>query len=217
MGKKIDETGKRYGRLLVIKEVGIDKHGQYMWECLCDCGKTVKQYGGTLRRGLVVSCGCYNNEIRGKSSITHGMAGTKIYSIWTGIISRCENPKHFSYERYGGAGVSICKEWRASFERFYSDMGDIPEGCEINRKRAAMEYNKENCEWVTLSMQAYDKGMLITNTSGRTGVSFDSDSQLWTAQLNKEGKVYKKRFLSFEDACHYREQLELEHFGFTKN
>lgn len=216
MGKKIDETGNVYGRLTVIREAGLDKHGQYRWECLCDCGQTTYQQGGTLRRGLVVSCGCYKDEIRGKASITHGMSSTKIYKTWQGIIARCENPNHFSYNRYGGGGVSICKEWRESFERFYVDMGDIPEGCEINRKRAAKEYNKENCEWVSISVQAYDKGMLCTNTSGRTGVNFDIDAQLWTAQLNKEGKVYKKRFASFEEACEYREQLEVEHFGFTK-
>lgn len=216
MGKKIDETGNVYGRLTVVKDDGLDKNGQYLWECLCECGKIKSIPGGALRRGLVVSCGCYNNGIRGKASITHGMSNTKIYKIWLGIISRCENPGHTSYPRYGAVGVSVCKEWRESFEAFYADMGDIPDGCEINRKRAANQYSKENCEWVSLSVQAYDKGMLCTNTSGRTGVNFDIDAGLWTAQLNKDGKVYKKRFANFEDACKYRESLELEHFGFTK-
>jgi hypothetical protein len=216
MGKKIDETGNVYGRLTVVEDDGLDKNGQYLWECLCECGKIKSIPGGALRRGLVVSCGCYNNEIRGKASITHGMSNTKIYKIWLGIISRCENHGHTSYPRYGAVGVSVCKEWRESFEAFYADMGDIPDGCEINRKRAANQYSKENCEWVSLSVQAYDKGMLCTNTSGRTGVNFDIDAGLWTAQLNKDGKVYKKRFTSFEDACKYRESLELEHFGFTK-
>lgn len=216
MGKKIDETGNKYGRLLVLEEAGLDKHGQYMWNCLCDCGKSTTQYGGTLRRKLVVSCGCYNNEIRGKASITHGMSGTKIYNTWLGIIARCYNPNHTSYPRYGAVGVTICDDWRYSFETFYADMGDIPEGCEINRKRAAKEYNKENCEWVSLSVQAFDKGKSRVNTSGRTGVNFDTDAGLWCAQLNREGKVYKKRFASFGDACHYREALELEHFGFIK-
>lgn len=216
MGKKIDETGNVYGRLTVVKDVGVERFGQYEWECLCSCGKVSIQMGTSLRRGLVVSCGCYNDEIRGKSSTTHGMSNTKVYSIWLGMVARCYNPTHTSYPRYGAIGVVVCDEWRYSFEKFYEDMGEPPEGYEINRKRAAKIYNKENCEWVSLSMQAFDKRKSIVNTSGRTGVNFDIDNNLWTAQLNKEGKVYKKRFALFEDACEYRSKLEMEHFGFTK-
>ena len=66
-----------------------------------------------------------------------------------------------------------------------------------------------------VNLQAYDKGRRKTNTSGKTGVNWDKDSEMWCAQINKEGKVYKKRFKDFKDACEYREKLELEHYGFT--
>lgn len=217
MWNKINETGNVYGRLTVLNNAGSDKWGQSQWNCVCQCGNLTCQPGSVLRKGLVISCGCYNNEQVKTRSISHGMTGTKIYSVWASIIARCENPKHSSYDRYGAIGVTVCKEWRESFEKFYEDMGDIPDGCEINRKRSVKQYNKENCEWVNLSIQAYDKGIGKNNVSGRIGVNYSNYDEKWVAQINKEGKVYKKKFNSFEEACSYREKLELEHFGFTKD
>ncbi len=38
MGRFIDLTGQKFGRLTVIKKVGIDKYGKSIWLCKCDCG-----------------------------------------------------------------------------------------------------------------------------------------------------------------------------------
>lgn len=40
MGKFIDLTGKRFGRLIVKGIVGKNKYGTYIWNCICDCGKS---------------------------------------------------------------------------------------------------------------------------------------------------------------------------------
>jgi hypothetical protein len=44
-GKVADLTGERFGRLVVVKRAGSDKHGTAMWLCKCDCGsyKTVSR------------------------------------------------------------------------------------------------------------------------------------------------------------------------------
>lgn len=38
MGKHIDLSGKRFGRLVVTNEFLITKEGRRKWKCLCDCG-----------------------------------------------------------------------------------------------------------------------------------------------------------------------------------
>jgi hypothetical protein len=58
-----DETGKKYERLFVIEYDGIDKHGAYLWRCVCDCGTEVSVRGATLRNGISKSCGCLKNEL----------------------------------------------------------------------------------------------------------------------------------------------------------
>jgi hypothetical protein len=57
MSKLIDLTGRRFGKLLVIKKgETINKHVR--WECLCDCGKTAYPAGNNLKNGTTTSCGC---------------------------------------------------------------------------------------------------------------------------------------------------------------
>lgn len=38
VGKHIDLSGKRFGRLVVTNEFLITKEGRRKWKCLCDCG-----------------------------------------------------------------------------------------------------------------------------------------------------------------------------------
>lgn len=84
---------------------------------------------------------------------THGMSRTKIYKIWKGMIGRCTNPKGKYFDRYMGRGITICKEWRNSFENFYKDMGDPPAGHSLDRVNNDKGYSKENCRWATPKQQ----------------------------------------------------------------
>ena len=59
-------TGKRFGRLLVIKQANhhIQKRGKKVvcWKCLCDCGNETIVYSDHLMSGHTSSCGCYQRE-----------------------------------------------------------------------------------------------------------------------------------------------------------
>lgn len=54
-----NETGKRYGRLLVIHQRIGGEAGRVYWTCKCDCGKEKSIIGDKLRNGKAVSCGCH--------------------------------------------------------------------------------------------------------------------------------------------------------------
>lgn len=60
--KKIDLTGKQYGRLLVIRDVLERKHKEVCWLCRCVCGNEIIVLGSSLRIGNTKSCGCYARE-----------------------------------------------------------------------------------------------------------------------------------------------------------
>ena len=63
---KKNEIGNKYGRLTVIDEVkerGKDRAVQ--WLCQCECGNTKIIRGKDLRSGKIISCGCYEQEVRG--------------------------------------------------------------------------------------------------------------------------------------------------------
>lgn len=65
MPKKIDLTGQRFGKLVVVKESPERKSGRIYWECKCDCGNIILVKGLSLKNGDTKSCGCLRagNEI----------------------------------------------------------------------------------------------------------------------------------------------------------
>lgn len=62
MPKKIDLTGKRFGRLIVLNENPIRKNQKIQWDCICDCGNLTTVKGQCLKNGETKSCGCLNTE-----------------------------------------------------------------------------------------------------------------------------------------------------------
>lgn len=59
--KKVDKTGQRFGRLLVLGRAEC-KNSRGRWRCLCDCGVEKTVYGCSLTSGLTKSCGCLKLE-----------------------------------------------------------------------------------------------------------------------------------------------------------
>lgn len=152
----IDLAGKRFGRLDVLSRAGSDKSGNAKWECRCDCGATRVVYSQSLRSGATLSCGCLNKEIN-SASAKHGMAGTREYKAWAGMVQRCTNPKNAKWPRYGGRGITVCERW-LSFENFRADMGARPEGMTIDRKNNGGNYEPGNCRWATQKQQGNNRG-----------------------------------------------------------
>ncbi len=84
--------------------------------------------------------------------LAHGMSNTSLHSIWRGMFGRCYNPNNKIYKYYGGRGIKICKRWH-SFENFYKDMGNRPEGLTIERMNNDGNYEPNNCKWVSRKVQ----------------------------------------------------------------
>lgn len=68
MGRKaVNETGNRYGRLVVKERIFIRNQNKAYWLCDCDCGeKDVIVQGLNLRKGYTRSCGCLREELSSK-------------------------------------------------------------------------------------------------------------------------------------------------------
>lgn len=62
MGRFIDLTGKRIGRLVITGRAG-NRGEQTFWRCVCDCGNAIETNSILLREGRTKSCGCFRREI----------------------------------------------------------------------------------------------------------------------------------------------------------
>ena len=73
MGNFIDLTGIRFGKLTVLyrAEDHIQPSGQHkrVWHCKCDCGNECNVRANDLKSGNTTSCGCVQQESRGKSQL----------------------------------------------------------------------------------------------------------------------------------------------------
>ena len=158
MGKLIDLTGQRFGRLTVIERAENKTTGQKpktMWVCRCECGKVTAVTGYALRRGMAVSCGC--------KKIKHHFAHKeRLYNIWKCMRQRCLNPNNPSYPHYGGKGVKICAEWMdyIVFRKWAMANGYTDE-LSIDCVDVSGDYCPENCRWVD------DKTQMNNQTKNR--------------------------------------------------
>lgn len=210
-------AGSVVGRLTVIDIVGKSKNGSYIWSCLCECGNSKDVISSSLNSGLVQSCGCLYDSIKGKQAITNGAKDSKEYNSWSAMKQRCYYKQHSYYLSYGGRGIKVCDRWRNSFENFLVDMGKCPEGSSLDRIDPDGDYKPENCRWADNSTQAFNQTKSGSNSSGKTGVHWHKATNKWAASISKDRQVFHLGvFEKFENAKKIRESAEKILYGFTK-
>lgn len=208
MPKKIEMIGKKFGRLIVIRDAGKNNSGEILWECLCDCGQNSIVRGSSLRSKITKSCGCLTKE----TATTHGMSRTLTYRSWDAMIQRCNNPKYTGYKDWGGRGITVCGRW-LKFESFLEDMGIRPEGLTLERKNNRLGYYKKNCLWDTYIAQGRNQRISKRNKTGIRGVCWVKKNQKYqvTIRVDRE-QIYLGLFADLKKAATIRKQAEQKYW-----
>lgn len=174
MKERIDLIGKHFGKLLVLEKLKRQNDSHPYYKCVCECGNTTIVRSNALTCGNTKTCGCSRHESK---NTTHQMSKTRIYKIWTGMKQRCYNRKSKAYDRYGGRGICMCKEWVNDFEPFFKwSLNNGYSKClSIDRIDVDGNYEPSNCRWASDKQQSDNKRCNINITmNGKT-----QDLQQW--------------------------------------
>ena len=103
-------TGDRFGRLTALKPKEERSGKSVVWECLCDCGKTVSVRATSLADGHTTSCGCAKQELDAEKDFRKLLTYTDHTCIE--FLEKISEPTRSTSPATGVRGVSLTKDGR---------------------------------------------------------------------------------------------------------
>lgn len=152
-------VGQVFSDLTVI-EFAFSKNKCAFWRCKCSCGKETIVSTGALRSGNTKSCGC-RSKLH-PANYRHGMAKSRLNSVYFGMKERCYDPNNKAYRFYGALGVTVCDEWLGKngfihFSEWAKENGyqdDVAFGvCTLDRIDGTKGYSPANCRFISIQEQ----------------------------------------------------------------
>ena len=226
--KRVEMIGKRFGRLVVtrLSENTSGKRKRLVYYCNCDCGKKdVEVVGEKLRSGHTKSCGCLKTEV---ASLTHKKENFYDLSgeYGVGVTFNTNKEFYFDLEDYekikqycwleleNGYIVTRDPETK-EFLYLHRLVMDASKGEVVDHKEHRLFDNrKEFLRKGTQSQNMMNGSIKASNTSGVTGVYYNSKNNTWIAEIMCNGKkIHIGSFKKKEDAAKAREDAEEQYFG----
>lgn len=222
---KEDLINKVFGKLTVVgrAEDRVDKNGKHFarWLCECSCEQHTKKIVEQchLRRGKILSCGCYNKdrirEAHKKTNVhelydNYGVLWTSNTNeeVYFDIEDAEKILEHCWYKDVTGYPASTIN---GKTIRLHAFLGfKWHDHCDRNK----LNNKKENLRPCTYNQNGTNKGLRRDNVSGVVGVYWYARDRKWKSQINIDGQVkYLGAFVNKEDAIKARLKAEFEHYG----
>lgn len=199
MPKKLNLVGQRFGRLTVVAE--LPKQGSSpQWSCLCDCGNTKVSTTIVLRRGDCLSCGCLHKEylVDRYSKTDIDISGKRFGKLIALHKIKVDGKKSIMWLCHCDCGEQVpvsSSELKKGHVRSC--------GCLIS------DHINSWFEAGTNVPALMANTISSRNKSGTKGVHFDSNRNMWCADIMFQGKRYRLgRRADKQDAIRLRKEAE---------
>lgn len=234
LGKLIDLTGKKFGRLTVIRRVedyvfpSGQRKAQWLCECSCEDHNEIIALGCNLTSGNTQSCGCLQKELAsaackrynkydlsGEYGIGYTLKDEEFYFDLDDYDLIKDHCWHITKRGYVATRDENKNGGRISLHRLV--MG-FPDKCfdidHIHGKQSRNDNRRSNLRIVTRSQNNMNSALSKNNTSGVTGVIFNKNTGKWSASIMiNYNSIYLESFDSFENAVNARMQAEEKYYG----
>lgn len=227
---KKDLTGKRFGKLVVLKEIGESflKCGtkNFVWECQCDCGNKINIPTYALTSGKSNHCGCMTGinisnskfkqntyDLTGDYGIGHTINGEKFYFD---LEDYNKIKDYYWYRSSSGYILHHIKHTNDFIIQHRLIMGVYDDTSKVvdHMSHNTTDNRKINLRICTVSNNNMNATLRSNNTSGCTGVSWFKLTNQWRARITiNYTEIELGLFDDYEDAIIIRKEAEEIYFG----
>lgn len=243
--KAKSEIGKKYNRLTITDidyEKSYDsyfnkKYHKIYVRTKCDCGEIPPSNQlAAIQCGHTQSCGCYASEQIAKRNKEYS---TNTYYLLDDNNNKClidkddyDIIKRWYWRKidkrgnidkgYWVTNVKIDDKYNKSVLMIHQVIAEIKYG-EYESSNSIPDHlsrdtdDNRKCNIILKSNQrnSHNRGLSKINTSGKTGVSYNKEKNIWTAYITVNYKTkYLGDYTNFNDAVNARKEAEKK-YGFT--
>ena len=215
-----DLTDREFGSLKVIeRDWDHDSRQGVYWICECKCGNRKSIRGADLLNGKTKTCGCGQScnlyDLSGEYGIGYTANGTRF------LFDKEDYYKIAPYTWGTDAYGYIVAHYRDSngerksikMHRLVMDVTD-PKIFIDHIHHNLADNRKEELRIVTHSENLQNTKLSIVNTSGHTGVYYNSINHNWRALIGLNNKIIDLgSYPTKEEAIRVREEAEIKYFG----
>lgn len=228
-----DLTGRTFERLTVLQQTDdyIDPQGRHFakWLCKCSCEdeNIIAVVGSDLKRGNTTSCGCYQKE---RARNDH-----KKYNLFSNKLCDEYGEYYIGYASNTGTKFYVDAEdlskikdycWRELVRIDTCQLRTTIDGYSVTMHqllgfsnydhidRNELNNRKHNLRVCTQQENCRNRSLMSNNTSGITGVSWNTQANKWRAYIKtSEDNIYLGSFSDKNDAIIARLKAEQTYFG----
>lgn len=213
MGKKVDMTGKIYGKLQVISEINKPEKSEALWLCKCACGNYTQVRGYYLRNGHTKTCGHCPEQYEVFSNFIKCTTKSGRYFIFDNEDLDLLKDYHWSVDKYRYAqGFNKSNGKKVKLHRLLLNTPDNIIVDHINGQ--PWDNRKSNLRCATQHQNTQNSAMPSSNTTGYKGVCFDKRKKKYLASIHPNGKT---KFLGYfsnpQDAAKAYDKAAVLYFG----